>query len=382
MVMMMACQTSPSEQSSESIDSASVEPLELAAVQYKGMMENVSPGEFPRSFENGELITSGSGWWCSGFYPGSLIYLFENTGDSVFWDEAMVVMDSLKKEQYNTATHDLGFMMYCPYGNANRLAPSAEYDEILLNSAKSLSTRFSPVTGCIRSWDSDPEDFLVIIDNMMNLELLFWATKHTGDSSFYDIAVTHANTTIENHFREDNSSWHVLNYNPETGEVQEKKTAQGLADDSAWARGQVWGLYGYTVTFRETGDSVYLEQAGKIAEFVLNHPNLPADKVPVWDFNAPADAPRDASAAAILASALLELDRYLPEKNYAATADEILNSLESGYMAEPGTNGNFIIEHCVGHLPAGSEVDVPLSYADYYFIESLMRQKCGLALAN
>ncbi len=283
----------------------------------------------------------------------------------------------LEKEQYNTSTHDLGFMMYCSFGNANRLNPQAAYTNILINSARSLATRFSPVTGCIRSWDSKPEDFIVIIDNMMNLELLFWATKATGDSSFYNIAVTHANTTLENHFRSDNSSYHVLNYDS-TGAVKQKKTAQGLHDESAWARGQAWGLYGYTATYRETKDEKYLEQAVKIAGFILSHPNLPEDKIPLWDFDAEKDALRDASAAAIMASALIELDTYAPDKGYLKVAEEILTNLTSDYTAEPGTNGQFIITHCVGHLPANSEVDVPLTYADYYFMEALMRLEYGL----
>jgi len=351
--------------------------IELAVTQYKGMQKQLGEGEFPRSYENSSFTTSSSEWWCSGFYPGTLLYLYEETEDSSLLQEAHRMLTLLEKEQYNTSTHDLGFMMYCSFGNANRLNPQAAYTNILINSARSLATRFSPVTGCIRSWDSKPEDFIVIIDNMMNLELLFWATKATGDSSFYNIAVTHANTTLENHFRSDNSSYHVLNYDS-TGAVKQKKTAQGLHDESAWARGQAWGLYGYTATYRETKDEKYLEQAVKIAGFILSHPNLPEDKIPLWDFDAEKDALRDASAAAIMASALIELDTYAPDKGYLKVAEEILTNLTSDYTAEPGTNGQFIITHCVGHLPANSEVDVPLTYADYYFMEALMRLEYGL----
>jgi uncharacterized protein YyaL (SSP411 family) len=351
--------------------------IELAVTQYKGMQKQLGEGEFPRSYENGSFTTSSSEWWCSGFYPGTLLYLYEETEDSSLLQEAHRMLTLLEKEQYNTSTHDLGFMMYCSFGNANRLNPQAAYTNILINSARSLATRFSPVTGCIRSWDSKPEDFIVIIDNMMNLELLFWATKATGDSSFYNIAVTHANTTLENHFRSDNSSYHVLNYDS-TGAVKQKKTAQGLHDESAWARGQAWGLYGYTATYRETKDEKYLEQAVKIADFILSHPNLPEDKIPLWDFDAEKDALRDASAAAIMASALIELDTYAPDKGYLKVAEEILTNLTSDYTAEPDTNGQFIITHCVGHLPANSEVNVPLTYADYYFMEALMRLEYGL----
>ena len=352
-----------------------------AAAQYKFLAKELPADKFPKTFFplTGLHEFSNSGWWCSGFYPGTLLYLFQQTKEQWLYDEAMRIMKVLEKEQFNTHTHDLGFMMFCSFGNANAIAPKPEYKEILINSAKSLSTRFNPTVGCIKSWDGKPNEFLVIIDNMMNLDLLFWATKTTGDSSFYKIAVTHANTTIKNHFREDNSSWHVINYNAETGGINQKKTAQGAADGSAWARGEVWGLYGYTATYRETKDPVYLNQANKIARFVLDHPNLPADKIPYWDFNAPEipHALRDASAASILASGLLELSQYVDAKTsteYIKVAETILKYLSSNtYKAAPGTNGGFIIQHGVGHKPAGTEVNVPLTYGDYYFIEAMIR---------
>jgi len=352
--------------------------------QYKVLKATLPPDRFPKTFDpkTGKSETSGSGWWCSGFYPGTLLYLYEQTGDTVLHNEAVRMLSLLQKEQYNKGTHDLGFMMYCSFGNANRLKPASEYKEILLNSAKSLSTRFNPTVGCIKSWDSkQPSDFLVIVDNMMNLELLFETTRATGDSSFYKIAVTHANTTMKNHFRPDYSSYHVVNYNPETGAVQEKKTAQGFANESAWARGQTWGLYGYTVCYRETKDPRYLQQAQHIAEFILSNPNLPSDKIPYWDFNAPdiPNALRDASAAAIMASALIELSHYTDKKSggrYMKVAETILKNLSSDkYKAAPGTNGGFILEHGVGHKPAGTEVDQPLTYGDYYFIEACKRYK-------
>ncbi|MFD1754557.1 glycoside hydrolase family 88 protein [Rufibacter sediminis] len=355
--------------------------LKEASVQYKVLANRLPAGQFPKSYHDQEdrLETSGSDWWCSGFYPGTLLYLYQATGDKELQTEALRIMTDLKKEQYNTTTHDLGFMMYCSFGNANQLAPRPEYRDILVNSAKSLASRFSPKVGAIKSWDSTPNDFLVIIDNMMNLELLFWATRATGDSSFYKLAVTHANTTLQHHFRPDYSSYHVLNYNSTTGAVQQKKTAQGYADESAWARGQAWGLYGYTVMFRETKDPKYLTQAMHLADFVLQHPNLPDDKIPFWDYNAPniPSALRDASAGAINASALLELCRYVPAptaQHYFSAAETMLQSLSSDtYRAAPGTNGGFLLKHGVGHLPQGSEVDVPLTYADYYYIEALRR---------
>ncbi|MEO6549956.1 MAG: glycoside hydrolase family 88 protein [Ferruginibacter sp.] len=352
-----------------------------ADAQYKVLAAAVPADKFPKTYfpATGKHEFSNSGWWCSGFYPGTLLYLYEQTKDPAMYDEAMRVLQPLEKEKDNTHTHDLGFMMFCSFGNANRIAPKPEYKDILLASARSLSTRFNPTTGCIKSWDSKPSDFLVIIDNMMNLELLFWATKISGDSSFYKIAVTHANTTMKNHFRPDYSSYHVINYNATNGDVIEKKTAQGAADASAWARGQAWGLYGYTVMYRETKDRQYLNQANHIATFLLDHPNLPANKIPFWDFNAPGipNALRDASAAAIMASALIELSGYADAKKsltYLQAAETMLRSLSGNiYKAAAGTNGGFLIQHCVGHLPQKSEVDVPLSYADYYFVEAMKR---------
>ena len=357
--------------------------LQDAARQYKVLKENLPPGRFPRTYlaDSETFVTSGSEWWTSGFYPGTLFYLYEETGDTALYQEGLRILELLKKEQYNTTTHDLGFMMFDSYGHANRINPKPEYKEVLINSARSLASRFDPEVGAIRSWDSDSSDFIVIIDNMMNLELLFWATEVTGDSSFYNIAVTHANTTTKNHFRDDYSTYHVINYDPLTGKVQEKKTAQGYSDASAWARGQAWGLYGYTETYRKTKDPQYLRQAQNIADFILSHPNLPADKVPYWDFNAP-DIPtayRDASAASIMAAALLELSQYTEgEKGqtYFNAAETMLRTLSGPeYKAEIGTNGGFILKHGVGHLPENSEVDVPLTYGDYYFVEALVRYK-------
>jgi unsaturated chondroitin disaccharide hydrolase len=358
--------------------------FEDGAKQYKVLKASLQPDSFPKTYfpQAGKYQFSNSGWWCSGFYPGTLLYLYEQTGDTVLLNEAERILGVLQKEQYNKSTHDLGFMMFCSFGNANRLKPKPEYKEILLNSAKSLSTRFNERVGCIKSWDSkDSTDYLVIIDNMMNLELLFETTKATGDSSFWKTAVTHANTTMKNHFRPDYSSYHVLNYDVTTGNVKQKKTAQGYADSSAWARGQAWGLYGYTVCYRYTNDVRYLQQAQHIAEFILKHPNLPANKIPYWDFNAPdiPNALRDASAAAIMASAFIELSQYTKGEDahkYMQTAETMISSLSTPeYKAAAGTNGGFILQHGVGHKPAGTEIDVPLTYGDYYFIEACKRYK-------
>jgi unsaturated chondroitin disaccharide hydrolase len=352
-----------------------------ADVQYKLMKDGLKPDQFPKTFDpkTGTPETSNSDWWCSGFYPGTLLNIYKETKDEALLTEAKRMLGLLSNEQYNKGTHDLGFMMYCSFGTAEKIAPEAKYKQILINSAKSLSTRFNPKVGCIKSWNSNKPEYLVIIDNMMNLELLFWATKVTGDSSYYKIAVTHANTTMKNHFRADYSSYHVINYDPQTGAVIQKRTAQGYADESAWARGQTWGLYGYTLMYRETRDKKYLAQAQHIADFILHNPNLPKDKVPYWDFNAPniPDALRDASAGAVMASALLELCRYADAKSgreYFNTAQTLIKSLsEEPYKAANGTNGGFLLQHSVGNMPGHTEIDQPLTYADYYFVEAMMR---------
>jgi hypothetical protein len=369
--------------------------LRQACNQYKVLMGNVPAGRLPKTYHvnTDKLETSDAGWWTSGFYPGTLFSLYEFSGDSSLLHEALRRLPLLEKEQYNKGTHDLGFMMNCSYGNAERLAKQgiisrAAFDTILLNSARSLSTRFNPTVGCIRSWDNAPWHYPVIIDNMMNLELLFRATHLSGDSSFYRIAVTHANTTLRNHFRPDHSSFHVIDYDTATGAVIARKTAQGYTDSSAWARGQAWGLYGYTVMYRCTRDPEYLEQAEAIAGFIFNNPHLPADKIPYWDYDAPGIRPgaeaspgvlRDASAAAITASALLELCRYAGAdkgKTYLDYAEQIILALSSNnYKAIVGSNGGFILKHSVGNLPGRSEVDVPLTYADYYFVEAMLRYK-------
>lgn len=355
--------------------------LHLASEQYQRMAEELPAKRFPKTYFSKEnrFETSNSGWWTSGFYPGTLFYLYEAERDPKLKEEAERILKDLKQEQFNTSTHDLGFMMYCSFGNANRIEPSSDYEEILMNSARSLASRFNKKVGAIRSWDSPGESFLVIIDNMMNLELLLWASKHSGNDLFKKIAITHANTTIKNHFRKNYSSYHVLEYNENTGEVIKKRTAQGAGDESAWARGQAWGLYGFTVMYRYTHDEIYLRQAIHIADFILNNPNRPEDMIPYWDFNAPKipNALRDSSAGAIIASALFELSKYTgnrKSKKYFSSAETMLRSLMSDrYLAEKGTNGGFLLKHGVGNMPQNTEIDVPLTYGDYYFIEAIKR---------
>ena len=359
------------------------EDLRLAVKQYKYMQKLLPAGKLPRSYDSvkNELIVSGTDWWCSGFYPGTLWYLYEYTKDESLKAEAIRSTTLLEKEKNNTGTHDLGFMLYCSYGNGYRLTKDNSYKNVMVTGAQSLSTRFNPIIGCIKSWNSNSRwQFPVIVDNMMNLEFLCEMTNLSGDSSFYKVAVTHANTTLKNHYRSDFSSYHVIDYDTVTGKKIKGYTAQGAFDESAWARGQSWGLYGFTMMYRETRKKEYLDEANNIAKFLLHHKNMPADKIPYWDYDA-TDIPntyRDASAAAILCSALLELAKYsnkTQQKEYMDVAITILKSLSSSYRAAMGTNGGFILKHGVGHLPAKSEVDVPLTYGDYYFIEALIRYK-------
>ncbi|MDR2388370.1 MAG: glycoside hydrolase family 88 protein [Tannerellaceae bacterium] len=341
-------------------------------------------GVLPRSFAHGEMQTSDSRWWCSGFFPGLLWYLYENDPKPELLSYARLYTGRVEAEQYNTGTHDLGFMLLCSFGNGYRLTSDTLYRRVLLTGAASLLKRFHPAVGLIRSWDNTNGglwDYAVIIDNMMNLELLFRAWRESGEEHFRDLAVAHADKTLEEHFREDFSSWHVVSYDTLSGEAQRKQTHQGFSDASAWARGQAWGLYGYTMAYRETGHERYLTQALGIARFLLSHPNMPADYIPYWDFNAP-DIPhalRDASSAAIMCSALIELSGYVEgelRETFRRVAETQLRRLASpDYTARQGENGDFILMHSVGHLPGNSEVDVPLTYADYYFVESLTRYK-------
>lgn len=333
----------------------------------------------PRTLhQDGSLSLVPAGDWTSGFYPGVLWYMFEMTGQPVWKERALKYTELLEDQQYNGSNHDVGFRMFCSYGNAYRLTSNPEYVPVLEQSARTLIARFYETVGCLRSWDFNQENWQcpVIIDNMMNLELLFWTTRKTGDSLYHKIAVKHAQTTLDNHFRPDNSSYHVVDYDTLTGEVRKFNTHQGYSDESSWARGQAWGLYGYTVCYRFTRNPDFLRQAEKIANFLLAHPRMPDDLVPYWDFDAPAipDEPRDVSAAAIMASALYELCTFSDRGAiYKHQADKIMLSLGTTYASTPGENQGFILGHSVGAKPMDSEVDVPLNYADYYYLEARVR---------
>jgi len=334
----------------------------------------------PRTLEKEELKLVPAKDWTSGFFPGQLWLLYQITGKQYWKDQAEVFTKNIESQQLDQTTHDLGFKIYCSVGAGYTLTKDGHYKEVIIQAARTLSKRFNKNTGTIKSWDNTKKwGYPVIIDNMMNLELLFEATKLSGDSSFYHIAVSHANATMKNHFRPDYSSYHVVDYDTlNSGKVIKKTTHQGYADESAWSRGQAWGLYGYTMCYRETKNIAYLQQAEKIAEFIFNNPNMPRDLVPYWDFNAPSipNEERDVSAATVMVSALYELSVYSAnKKSYLSKANKILKNITKGYRASIGSSKGFLLLHSTGSKPGGFEIDAPLSYADYYYLEAIVRSK-------
>ena len=322
--------------------------------------------------------------WCSGFFPGCMWYLHELSGDNKWKDLAIKYTEDLDSVKHLKWHHDVGFMIGSSYLNGLRISNKEEDKDVIVTAAKSWASRYRPTAKVIQSWDIQGWqaergwECPVIIDNMMNLELMFEAFKFSGDSTLYKIAVDHANTTLANHFRADNSCYHVIDYSLTDGSVRNKHTAQGYAHESSWARGQAWAIYGFTMCYRYTGDKRYLDHAENVYKFIFNHERLPEDLIPYWDYDAPEipNEPRDASAAAATACALLEMSTYIPNSPYKETADKILEALSSpAYRAEVGTNGHFLLMHSVGSIPHGHEIDVPINYADYYFLEALIKKQ-------
>ena len=373
-------------QKQESMEELTAHVFERAAAQMELMDKNLdsaavsNPGVaiYPRSInKEGALWTSNYKWWCSGFYPGSMWYVYEYTGDEKIKELALEYQAGLEPLRFRKDDHDIGFQLMCSYGNCLRLTEDQTCVPVLIDGANSLASRFDPEVGCTRSWSFGKWSFPVIVDNMMNMELLLKAAELGGSDSLKNVALAHARTTMKNHFREDKSCFHLVDYNPETGEVVGKQTVQGLADDSAWARGQAWGLYGFTMVYRFCKEQDILDHAIAIAEYLL--PRLPEDGVPFWDYDS-AEIPndvRDASAAAIMASGLIELSQYVDAEKaerYLATAEKTLRTLASEeYLCAEGENYGFLLKHSTGNKNTDSEVDVPLTYADYYFLEALIR---------
>lgn len=342
----------------------------------------------PRTVRNdGTLVLVHPHDWTSGFFAGELWIMYSFTNDPYWRQQAISFTWPVEEAKMHYGTHDLGFIIGDSFGKAWELTGERSYLDVVHRAANTLATRFNPTVGTIRSWDHNPDEwkYPVIIDNMMNLEMLFRTADETGDRRFRDIAVSHADVTMKNHFRPDFSSYHVVDYDPADGHVRMKITAQGYADDSYWSRGQGWGIYGYTLCYRHTGYRRYLDQATGIADWFLSLPNTPTDKIPYWDMKAPGTEhadnpaiPRDASAAALIASGLYELAGYVDNERrirYITHADEILKNLSSLYRLHPDEAHGFLLGHSTGHLPAGSEIDVPLIYADYYYLEALSRKR-------
>lgn len=378
--MLCGCSVKPMEKVIDEAFSNAVEQYTIFCADL-----DKTPGMLPRSMKDGVVTLEDpldTNSWILGFFPGSLWYIYEYTGIEDFRKQAEKFTAYVEPQKTNTTNHDVGFMIWCSYGNQLRLTGEESIKPIMLEAAESFSKRYNPAVGCTQSWRTGLRGwrFPVIIDNMMNLELLVWASKESGDPKYLDMAINHANTTMKNHFREDNSSYHVVSYDPLTGNIDVKQTQQGYADSSAWARGQAWGLYGYTMMYRYTKDETYLEHARKIASFILDHPRMPEDMIPYWDFDAPdiPDTFRDVSAASIMCSALIELATYCPDmaERYIDVAEIQLRALSSPqYTAAVGTNGGYLLMHSTGNFPKSREVDAPLSYADYYYLEALLKYR-------
>jgi unsaturated chondroitin disaccharide hydrolase len=359
------------------LDPPTQHALDFAAQQLTASVAEVgSPTRFPKStLADGSWSTEDSGTWTSGFFPGCLWLMFQRTSGSSWHTWAADWTAEMEGEKNDTGSHDVGFKIFCSFGNGYRLTLEPAYRDVVIQGAQSLASRYNPIVGCTRSWDN--RHFPVIIDNMMNLEILFWAARNGGNPVWYDMALSHALKTRVNHVRADGSTYQLVDYDPSTGAILGKETVQGYATESTWSRGQAWAVYGFTMAYRETGDSRLLETARLVADYFIDH--LPADQVPYWDFEAPniPNEKKDSSAGAIAASGLLELSTLVSDgasrARYRDAAAAVLTSLcSTAYLAE-GTNSSGILLHGVGNKPSNKEVDVSLIYGDYYFIEALLR---------
>ena len=318
--------------------------------------------------------------WTSGFWPGILWYAYEYSHDSSYKNAADKYSNELNPLVYKSAySHDLGFKMYCSFGNGFRITQNESYKKKLLVTADTLATLYNPKVGTILSWPVYVKQFgphNTIMDNMMNLELLFWAAKNGGGDELYNIAVNHATKTANNHFRDDYTCYHVMLYDTVTGKKIKGVTHQGYNDSSTWARGQAWAIYGFTMCFRETKNPLFLTTAEKAADTYLHI--LPSDLIPNWDFNAPDEHIKDVSALCITASALLELSELISDKAkskmYRKKAETMLYNISNKKFQSRNINSSFLL-HSTGNKPAGIEIDASIIYADYYYLEALLRLK-------
>ena len=382
-ILGFTCLSCKSEDKNKVVDSEkNIETL-LNERYNKLLNYNLDSTAFPRSYslEKKQIKKVPSKDWTSGFFAGNLWQIYKLTGNKAFKQRAKQWTAFIEKEKFNNRTHDMGFKVFCSFGNGLDIEGDNQgYKDVIVKSAKTLITRYSPQVKSIRSWDwnADVWQFPVIIDNMMNLELLFEATKISGDSTYHNVAVNHANTTLKNHFRPDGSTWHVLDYDTISGEVIGRVTHQGLNDDSAWARGQAWAINGFTTVYRYTKDKAYLNRATATADYFITHKNLPKDGIPYWDFSHP-DIPnisRDVSAGVIVASALVELYKYTKNSKYLEYSKKIINSLNTQHYILPKTlDAPFILDHSFGDWSKRDEMNEPIVYGDYYFLQTLLRLK-------
>ncbi len=352
--------------------------LEHITSQLRKAALHYSPEKIPRSCDHSDnMVYADLEDWTVGFFPGSLWYAYEITRDSFFLSQANRFTRELGPVSEINSTHDLGFMVFCSFGNGYRITGNPSFAEKIIEASDNLASRFNPKVGAIRSWDWGNWEFPVIIDNMMNLEMLLWAYDYSGTELYREVAIQHANTTLKNHFRDDFSTYHVVDFDTIHGDVNIKQTHQGYSNESSWARGQAWALYACTMIYKYTSDATYLKCAKEIGAYILTHERMPEDFIPYWDFDDP-KIPytyRDASSASVMACAFLSLSHYVSSglsKQYLKMAENILRSLCSEqYLSKTGGNGYFILQHSVGNFPGNSEVDVSINYADYYFLEAL-----------
>ncbi len=380
--LISSCNNAQKEGKKETLKFTASETLDRLSTSMLSYLKNHSPDslKIPRSAKSdGSLKLTSSRDWTSGFFPGTLWQLYGHSNEGKLLKAAEEWTTFIDKEKWDDHTHDLGFKLYCSFGHGHRITNREDYKSTIIQAAKTLIKRYNESVGCIRSWDfnADIWEFPVIIDNMMNLDMLFEATRLTGDSIYHQIAYQHAKTTLANHFRADNSSYHVVVYDTLSGMANEKVTHQGYSSESAWSRGQAWGLYGFTMAYRWTKDNAFLEKAKSIAHYFIHHSNMPHDKIPYWDFDAPniPNEPRDVSAATVAASALLELAKYdvKNKSKYIQWVDQVFDTLNSeDYISSISP---FLLDHSTGSIPGEFEIDVPIVYADYYYVEALLRRK-------
>ena len=347
------------------------------------LMQPCDFSRMPRNILNGETRwnckEACAEEWCSGFWPGILWMDYQSSKDPAIRQAAENYTQALEFLPHQPAyDHDLGFIVINSFMKGFELTHNPLYRNLALEAADSLATLFNPKAGTILSWPRHVKDYgghNTIMDNMMNLELLFWAAENGGNTALRNIAVRHAETTMNHHFRPDGSSYHVAVYDSLTGQFMRGLTHQGYADWSMWARGQAWAVYGFTMVYRFTNDQRFLLFAQKVADvYIKRLLDTSNDWIPIWDMDDPRgiNAPKDASAACIVADALIELDTYAPGKNYKKMAVRMLKDLSSKRYQSRNKNTAFLL-HSTGHHPAGSEIDASIVYADYYYIEALLR---------